>query len=82
MMGFGFGGSSFLFMFLFWVVVIALAVWLLSNLFPQTTGDSSSHITMPRDVSPKSALEILKRRYARGEIPRAEFEEMRRDLEG
>ena len=29
----------------------------------------------------QNALEILKARYARGEISRAEYEDMRRDLE-
>lgn len=29
----------------------------------------------------EGALEILKRRYARGEIQKAEFEEKRKDLE-
>jgi putative membrane protein len=31
--------------------------------------------------SGKTPLEILKERYARGEISRAEYEDMRRDLE-
>jgi len=89
MMGFGFGGASFLLMFIFWVVVIAVAIWLLSSLFPRATGDSSSRTTMPFDAArgapgdtpSESALEILKHRYARGEISRAEFEQMRHDLD-
>jgi putative membrane protein len=30
----------------------------------------------------QTPLELLKERYARGEISRAEFDQMRRDLEG
>lgn len=32
--------------------------------------------------SKQTPLELLKERYARGEISREEFEQMRRDLEG
>jgi putative membrane protein len=88
MMGFGFGGASFFLMLLFWVVVIAVAIWLLSSLFPRATGDSSSRAALPFDAArgapgdtpSESALEILKHRYARGEISKSEYEEMRRDL--
>jgi len=61
-----------LIMMLFWVgilVLIGVLIWRLLE---------------GRDVSERSteesALEILKRRYARGEIDGEEFEEKRRDL--
>lgn len=69
----GFGGmwgmGMMLFMLLFWglvIVAIVLAIrWLVSQ---------------GRQSPPDSALEILRQRYARGEINKEEFEAMKRDL--
>jgi putative membrane protein len=36
----------------------------------------------PAGKAEKSGLEILKERYAKGEISKAEFDEMKKDLEG
>lgn len=77
MMGFGFGGLGWLFMVIFWGAVIGLAVWVLSKLFPHVTDTSSSR---PKNNSPEPPLEILRHRYARGEISGREYETMRRDL--
>lgn len=68
--GMGFGG---IFMWLFWILVIIGVVWLVKLMMGGGEGDSPP---------PRSALEILKERYARGEIDREEFEQKRRDLEG
>jgi len=68
-----FGG---LMMLLFWGGLIALAVVLLRGL-----SGSGSRPSPDRDRSAESALDILKKRYARGEIGKTEYEEMRRDLE-
>jgi len=58
----GFGGLGMLVMALFWIGAILLIVWGVSRLFP----------TQQPNVGP-NALEILKQRYARGEISREEF---------
>ncbi|MBC8450183.1 MAG: SHOCT domain-containing protein [Chloroflexi bacterium] len=81
MMGFGMGGLWLLFMIVFWVVIIALAVWLLSSLFPGVKSISSSPFTAQRGELTESPLEILKQRYARGEISKTEYEDMRQSLE-
>jgi putative membrane protein len=65
MMG-GMGWMGMFFMGLFWVAVIALIAWGLISLF-----------RIQRSVSEADAQEILKRRYARGEISREEFEQAR-----
>ena len=74
MMGYGmmgaFGWLGMLTMLLFWVGIIALVVWALINLFP------AGQISVEPD-----ALEILKRRYARGEISREEFVQARDALQ-
>ena len=56
---------------LFWVLVLAGVALLTRWLWVQAR---------PTAKANESALEILKRRYARGEITREEFETIRRDL--
>ena len=80
MMGFDFGFGGIL-MVIFWVAVIGLAVWLLSLLFPRATHSISSSGPAQLANLPASAAEILKQRYARGEISKEQFEQMRRDVE-
>ncbi|MBI5566104.1 MAG: SHOCT domain-containing protein [Chloroflexi bacterium] len=74
MNGFGFGG---IFTILFWIVIIGLGVWLISNLVSRTNNQSPSS----SGTAPESALDILKKRYARGEITKEQYDEMRRDLQ-
>nr|WP_290667079.1 SHOCT domain-containing protein [Ardenticatena sp.] len=81
---FGFGG---LWMILFWVILILLVVWIITRLFPQIQiGNETLRQTGPGYANAPHAqaetpLDILKKRYARGEITREEFERMRQDLE-
>ncbi|MCB1763593.1 MAG: SHOCT domain-containing protein [Gammaproteobacteria bacterium] len=67
-MGFGFGGGL---MWLFWIVAIILIVWGVKLVLG--IGDR------PRNKE-GSALDILEKRYAKGEIDQAEFEQKRKDL--
>lgn len=82
MMGFGFGGLGIIYMIIFWVVIIAAGIWLLSYLFPRGTGSASSEGTASTQASSDRPQEILDRRYASGEITKAEYDEIRRDLRG
>ena len=80
----GFGGWGLLFTGLFWIGLLVLGVWLLARLFPKA---GSSHTGQadegPRARSwqpPETPLEILQRRYARGEVTKEEYETIRHDL--
>jgi putative membrane protein len=77
MMG-GWGGGSFggIFMIIFWILIIVGLVFFIKWLVQSTKGHSSPGWT----GSSSRALDILKERYARGEIKKEEFEEKKRDL--
>ncbi len=69
MMGIGMGFG----MIIFWVLIIAGGVWLVQSL---SHGAGSNTVTPPSE----SPFEILKRRYAKGEITKDQFDQMKRDL--
>ena len=71
MMG-GFGIGGMLLGVLFFALVIGGGVWLIQAL-PRGSGGASS----PPSETP---LEILKRRFASGEITKEQYEAMKRDL--
>jgi putative membrane protein len=62
----GFGG---LWMILFWGGVIALTVWGIKKL-TEKSGPTTGH----------NPLDTAKERYARGEITREQFEQIKKDL--
>lgn len=60
-------------MALFWIVVLGLIVWLVVAAIRRPGGSQNSTWS-------GSALEVLKKRYARGEISKEEYEEKKKDL--
>lgn len=61
-----FGGF---FMILFWVGVVALIAWAVMKVARGSSSESKS-----------DALDIAKERYAKGEISKEEFEQIKKDL--
>ena len=63
-----------------WIVVVGLLVWALIRwLGPRASGGG---MPMSGPTAGPSAMEILRQRYARGEIDAATFDQMRERLEG
>lgn len=67
MMGGAFGGIVMLF---FWILFIVFIVWIIKEVSGKNFNSSSS----------SKALDILKERYAKGEINKEEFEAKKKDL--
>jgi uncharacterized membrane protein len=63
-----------------WVVLLALLIWVLIRWLNRRTGQGQE--PPPGTRAERSALEILRQRYARGEIDQTTFEQMRERLQG
>jgi len=63
-------------MWILFLIVIVLVIYFTLQSTKPRSYDSSFRET-PRETS----IDILKRRYARGEITKEEFEQMKKDLE-
>ncbi len=67
MMGFGF----------LWIIVILLiTIYVIRAMFPQSSGTETSS----KQPQEETAVEILRRRYANGEIDKEEFDSIRNGL--
>ena len=71
MMDYGYGmGGWWILGFIFWLLVLIGIVLLIKYLWEHGGAKAG----------PESALEILKARYAKGEISKEEFEEKKKDI--
>jgi len=72
--GYGYGMMEYGGMFfglLFWIIIIVLAYFLIKSLIDKNKTSS---------FEGKSALDITKERYAKGEITKEELEEIKKNL--
>ena len=76
-MGYGhmMGGGMGIVMIIFWIVLIGALILLISGAINGIRGFQQKN-----EADSLKPLEILKQRYARGEIDRTEYENKRRDL--
>lgn len=72
-MGWGFGLFGGIFMLIFWILIIAGIVALVRWLMVSQSRGTHSQSKTPSD--------ILKERYAKGEVSKEEFDKMKKDLE-
>lgn len=69
--GWGWGmGFGWVFMIAFWIIVIAVIVFIVKAV----TGGQR------KNEGDESALDIIKKRYAKGEISKEDFDRMKDDL--
>lgn len=67
-----YGVTGGIIMFIIWIVVIIAAIWIIKELVGKRDNSGS--------IGSKSALDILKERYARGEITKEQYERMKKDI--
>ena len=78
MMGGFFGGFSFIWMiFIFLFVLAIIAGIIVLIIWAVRKAGSSQQI---QQVSENKALEVLKERYAKGEITKKEYENIKKDI--
>jgi putative membrane protein len=72
--GWGIMGFGMMGMTLFWILLVVALVLLIKTLWSSETKSGQKRET--------TALDILKERYARGEIDKTEFDQKKHDLGG
>jgi putative membrane protein len=78
----GFGALSAILGVIFWVAVIFGIIYLIKSMTAERKNRPSNPIipSMNPPSSGESPLDILKKRYAKGEVSKEEFERMKNDL--
>ena len=69
MMGWNYGLGGFIWSLIILVVLVGIAIYFIKN-----------REKLKQDYEKESALEILKKRYAKGEITKQQYEEMKNEL--
>jgi putative membrane protein len=75
---FGFGGFGMICMAIFWIVVICLIIWGAARMARHGCCMHSGHMHGGYNI--QNALDIVKERYAKGEIDKEQYEQLKKDL--
>ncbi len=82
MYGYGYGYWGMILGTLITIIVLVGLVWLIVWAVRRTSGSGPNTYYSSGDAGrPQTAREILDQRYARGEIDREQYEQMKQDLE-
>lgn len=68
-------GGGFLMMILWTVLLIAILIWIFKTIQNRSSRRTST------DLKQETSLDILKKRYARGEISKEEYDRIKKDLQ-
>ncbi len=74
--GYGLGGFGFIMMIAFWILIFVWIGYAIRWLAASTNAAKST------SASGETPVDILKKRYARGEIDKVEFEDKKKYIEG
>ncbi|MCR6490943.1 SHOCT domain-containing protein [Cellulomonas sp. P24] len=78
--GGGMGGGAWIFMGLFWIILIAAIIWLLVRLLPSSSHSGATTPAPHQVAGQESALDILDRRFASGELDLETYQAQRAAL--
>jgi putative membrane protein len=78
-MFFHWGWGNFWFGWIFWLAIIGLIIWLIINSSRRSHYNQNQYF--PQSPQKETPLDILKKRYAKGEITKEQFDQMKKDLE-
>lgn len=67
-------GGGFLMMIIWTVLLIAILIWIFKAIQNRSSGRTST------DLKHETSLDILKKRYASGEISKEEYDKIKKDL--
>ncbi|MFO7445687.1 MAG: SHOCT domain-containing protein [Ignavibacteriaceae bacterium] len=62
-------------------IIIGLIIWLIADSNKKKESPSQYQRSEPDMFNRESALDILKKRYAKGEITKEQYEQMKKDIE-